>query len=555
MIVPPSGPGSLLKFRGKRWHQPWISAGGHSPINAPAPVALPLEREQRLTKAGYLHVVREEHCTAIAEFPQPDGTASFRRYWITTNAFLAHLVYPAWFVDKDRSRERDQSEAEATPILFPRLCCQLRAQRSEAGRTPRVGPSRERRWQAPGCRRIGARATGVRGRFLGSTGLARSRGQTGRRGIVGPTSDHVRPADEHPVAGAENDASRRAQGRRIMTVGGEQHLYIVDSAQAKRLPQRQLSGEAARKTQSVPAVVRHRASTYQAPLGAAIGSPILTNPPHALPSLDRGRRKRRSGTTISTRSNPARRDASAQSSNTGLSALIGMALGGDELFVTAIPDGAVLVFGLTDEGDAAPRRTIAGPSTQTDGPTGLFADMEAEEIFVPNVWGSRVTVYNLTDSEDVAPKRTIAGATSGIANPEGVVFDDEELFVIDAGATAVLVYGSTDDGDIAPRRRISGGNTMMVIRQGLCVANGEIFVADAARRTPAGIAAIAPQSASPGGLVEGHPPEAEVRLPGSSRVEAVELDAGYREGELDRVVHGRQLEAHTHRAVRFAVGR
>ena len=54
-----------------------------------------------------------------------------------------------------------------------------------------------------------------------------------------------------------------------------------------------------------------------------------------------------------------------------------------ELFVANDADDSILVFKATDQGDAAPIRTIKGPNTAIKNPPGITLDTKNAEIVAP----------------------------------------------------------------------------------------------------------------------------------------------------------------------------
>ena len=97
---------------------------------------------------------------------------------------------------------------------------------------------------------------------------------------------------------------------------------------------------------------------------------------------------------------------------------------------------SILVFRVTDSGDAAPTRVLKGSRTQIKNPTDVFVDTVNDEIVVANMGNHRATVYHRTAQGDTPPIRTIRAAADGvpalqIANPGSVAYDSkrEEIIV------------------------------------------------------------------------------------------------------------------------------
>ena len=65
-------------------------------------------------------------------------------------------------------------------------------------------------------------------------------------------------------------------------------------------------------------------------------------------------------------------------------------------------NNSIIAFSLDATGDAAPFRTITGPSTMLSLPIGLTVDHDGN-VYVANRTGSSVTVYGPTATGDAAP--------------------------------------------------------------------------------------------------------------------------------------------------------
>jgi DNA-binding beta-propeller fold protein YncE len=108
------------------------------------------------------------------------------------------------------------------------------------------------------------------------------------------------------------------------------------------------------------------------------------------------------------------------------------------------------------QGDTPPLRTIEGPNTQLNWPTGIAFDPQRNELFVANDTGDAVLVFSATASGNVAPVRILKGPKSLIKNPTGVFVDtkNDELWVANAGNHTATVYKPTAAGDTPPLRVI-----------------------------------------------------------------------------------------------------
>ena len=117
---------------------------------------------------------------------------------------------------------------------------------------------------------------------------------------------------------------------------------------------------------------------------------------------------------------------------------------------------SITVYAKGAQGDARPLRTIQGPKTQMDWPTGIAVDADRNEIFVANDGGNSMLVFDASATGDVAPLRVLKGAKSLISNPTGVYMDkkNNELWVSNFGNHTAAVYSPTAQGDTAPLRVI-----------------------------------------------------------------------------------------------------
>jgi hypothetical protein len=69
------------------------------------------------------------------------------------------------------------------------------------------------------------------------------------------------------------------------------------------------------------------------------------------------------------------------------------------------------------EGDAAPKRVIAGPKSMVKSPTGVFFDPKHDELWVSNFGNHAATVYKATASGDAVPLRVIRSAPVSVPTP------------------------------------------------------------------------------------------------------------------------------------------
>jgi|SRR5947209_1754688 len=117
---------------------------------------------------------------------------------------------------------------------------------------------------------------------------------------------------------------------------------------------------------------------------------------------------------------------------------------------------SITVYSEDAKGDAVPLRTIQGPKTQFNWPTGLALDVGRNELYVANDGGSSILVFDASANGDIAPIRTIRGPKSLVSNPTGVFFDhtNQELWVANFGNHTSTVYNPQSSGDAEPLRVI-----------------------------------------------------------------------------------------------------
>jgi DNA-binding beta-propeller fold protein YncE len=117
---------------------------------------------------------------------------------------------------------------------------------------------------------------------------------------------------------------------------------------------------------------------------------------------------------------------------------------------------SITVYSKDAKGDAAPLRTIQGPKTQMDWPTGVAIDPVRNELFIANDGGNSVLVFDASASGDVAPIRVIKGPRSLVSNPTGIYLDPQnhELWVASFGNHTANVYSPDANGDVPPIRTI-----------------------------------------------------------------------------------------------------
>ncbi len=146
----------------------------------------------------------------------------------------------------------------------------------------------------------------------------------------------------------------------------------------------------------------------------------------------------------------------------------------EEIFVVN-QNNTISVYRIADAGDADPLRVI-GPNTGLFAPEWIDVETTNGEIFVSNALSQLITVYGITDEGNVAPLRTIS---LGVTAPRGISVDagNNVLFVAGSPPDSIRSFRTTDG---TPQRIIFGSNTGLGFPQGLYLdsKNNEIFVAN-----------------------------------------------------------------------------
>ena len=115
------------------------------------------------------------------------------------------------------------------------------------------------------------------------------------------------------------------------------------------------------------------------------------------------------------------------------------------------PNGALLIFNRTDDGNVAPRAVIKGPKSGITRinqlalypPRKLIVAAQPGPIEQMEPQGAFVGIWSIDDNGDVPPRWKInAGAKSEMKKPRGVVLDPKhkELIIADMRLNAVLTY-------------------------------------------------------------------------------------------------------------------
>ena len=117
---------------------------------------------------------------------------------------------------------------------------------------------------------------------------------------------------------------------------------------------------------------------------------------------------------------------------------------------------SITFYPATAEGDVKPSRTIQGPRTKLNWPSGIDVDTVNNEIAVANNGDHSVLIFRRTDSGNAEPMRIIRGSRTGIDRPMAVAIDrkHDELWVANFGDHTALVFDRTARGNAAPKRII-----------------------------------------------------------------------------------------------------
>jgi len=141
---------------------------------------------------------------------------------------------------------------------------------------------------------------------------------------------------------------------------------------------------------------------------------------------------------------------------------------GEELFVTNYGGGQVFVYNKTS-GELL--RTISGSNT---GFTGYLYGLASrgDELYVSDFTSRAIKVFSADANGNAAPKRVIAGDQTNLINNREICIFNDELFVINQNGTSstVNVYNISDDGNATPKRVIAGSNTTFNNPQGIAAA-------------------------------------------------------------------------------------
>jgi DNA-binding beta-propeller fold protein YncE len=117
---------------------------------------------------------------------------------------------------------------------------------------------------------------------------------------------------------------------------------------------------------------------------------------------------------------------------------------------------SISVYASDAQGNTKPLRTIQGPATGMNWPTGIDLDSVSGELFVANNAADSIIVFGRNDSGNVRPSRVIRGRRTGLVRPMAVAVDrkNKELWVANFGDHTALVFDLNASGNAAPKRVI-----------------------------------------------------------------------------------------------------
>lgn len=163
--------------------------------------------------------------------------------------------------------------------------------------------------------------------------------------------------------------------------------------------------------------------------------------------------------------------------NTGLAAPSAIAFGrAGNLYVADRAGKCVLVFAPGASGNAVPIRIISGENTLIYGPSAIAFDSSGN-IYLANstvLPTGSITVYAPGASGNAAPIRSIYGPNTGLDLPSGIALDaDDNVYVAsrdaESGRGKVTVYTAGASGDVAPIQSILGSKTGLNRPSGIAI--------------------------------------------------------------------------------------
>ena len=138
---------------------------------------------------------------------------------------------------------------------------------------------------------------------------------------------------------------------------------------------------------------------------------------------------------------------------------------------------SVSAFAGNARGNSAPFRTIAGMRTGLNLPTGIALDRSGD-VYVVNRSGNAITVYRPAANGNARPNRTIAGSATELNGPTSIALDDRQnIYVTNLGEQSVAEFAPAANGNVAPLRVIRGKRTRLTGAFGIAVDRaGTVYV-------------------------------------------------------------------------------
>lgn len=147
----------------------------------------------------------------------------------------------------------------------------------------------------------------------------------------------------------------------------------------------------------------------------------------------------------------------------------------DRLFVADLVGNAIDVFDAastlnSSTGNLTPTRSIKGPSTKLNAPSGVTVDAVGK-LIVSNANGNSITIYSdaAGGDGDLPADVEIFGASTTLDGPAQIAVNRSntlvELFVANSNGGNVPIFSDlgAQPGNIAPSRNINGTNTKLTV--------------------------------------------------------------------------------------------
>ena len=149
----------------------------------------------------------------------------------------------------------------------------------------------------------------------------------------------------------------------------------------------------------------------------------------------------------------------------------------EELYVSNLPNGAVIVIDTDDHPTPESKRTISGTDTQLTGPDVFGMFIHNNELFITNDGTGELLVFDKTDTGNVTPKRVI----TGLIQPRGVVVNGSEIFIGDT--KEIKVFDIKDKGNAVPKRTISCEFSDISLGEiwSMVISGSELIVSDSSK--------------------------------------------------------------------------